>query len=286
MSSAKRSTTTSEGRLAVVATPIGNLDDITLRALRALRECDVILAEDTRHTRALCAAHAIERPIERLDDHVVMARLDDLVGRMLSGASLALVSDAGTPLVSDPGAALVRAAIAAGVRVEALPGASAVLAALVVSGLGGAGFRFVGFLPRDGVARRAAVAAIANDPLPTVIYESPERVADTLADLAAACGGARQATVSRELTKRFEETLRGTLDTLRAQVTGPLRGEVAMVIDGRDAEAPAGVDELDAALDRALAAGMKPSEAAREVAKALGLKRAEVYARALARAGG
>lgn len=267
----------------VVATPIGNLDDITLRALSTLRGCDVILAEDTRHTRALCAAHGIERPIQRLDDHVVMERAEDLLARLHGGAVMALVSDAGTPLVSDPGAALVRAALAAGIAVEALPGASAVLTALVVSGLGGGGFRFVGFLPREGPARRAAIAGIANDPLPTVLYESPERVVGTLDDLAAACGGARAASVSRELTKRFEETLRGSLDDLRATITGPLRGEVAMVVAGRDDEAPAGVDDVDAALDRALAAGMKPSEAAREVAKALGLKRADVYARALAR---
>lgn len=272
------------GRLALVATPIGNLDDITLRGLATLRACDLILAEDTRHTRALCAAHGIDRPVERLDDHVVHARLEAILGRLAAGETLALVSDAGTPLVSDPGAVLVRAAIAAGVLVEALPGASAVLPALVLSGLGGGGFRFVGFLPREGPPRRAALAAIAHDPLPTVLYESPERVPATLADLAEVCGGARAATVSRELTKRFEETLRGSLDELRATITEALRGEVAMVIAGRDPapEASSG-DEVDAALAGALAAGMKPSEAAREVANALGLKRAEVYARALAR---
>jgi 16S rRNA (cytidine1402-2'-O)-methyltransferase len=127
------------------------------------------------------------------------------------------------------------------------------------------------------------VAAAAHDPLPTVLYESPERVRETLDDLAAACGDAREATVSRELTKRFEETLRGTLGALRAAITEPLRGEVAVVVAGRTEEAGSTVDDLDAALDRAMAAGMKPSEAAREVAKALGLKRGDVYARALAR---
>lgn len=284
MSSAKRSTRSSEGELAVVATPIGNLGDITLRALETLRACDLILAEDTRNTRALCAAHEIDRPILRLDDHVVNARLDELVERLARGERFALVSDAGTPLVSDPGAPLVRAALAAGVKVEALPGASAVLAALVVSGLGGAGFRFVGFLPREGPPRRAALAAVARDPLPTVLYESPERIVETLRDLASVCGEDRAASVSRELTKRYEETFRATLGELTSQITGALRGEVAVVVAGLAAPSASTIDDLDASLDQAFAAGMRPSEAAREVARALGLKRAEVYSRALQRA--
>lgn len=284
MSSAKRSTPSSEGHLAVVATPIGNLGDITLRALEVLRGCDLILAEDTRNTRALCAAHGVDRPVQRVDDHVVRARLDELLARLLAGERLALVSDAGTPLVSDPGAPLVRAALDAGVTVEALPGPSAVLVALVVSGLGGSGFRFVGFLPREGPPRRAALAALARDPLPTVLYESPERIVDTVRDLAAVCGDDRPASVSRELTKRFEETLRGSLGELSARITTALRGEVAVVVAGCTTEEDASVDDLDAALDQAMAAGMRPSEAAREVARALGLKRAEVYARALRRA--
>jgi 16S rRNA (cytidine1402-2'-O)-methyltransferase len=285
MSSAKPSSPSPEAALSVVATPIGNLGDITLRALETLRGCDLILAEDTRTTRALCAAHHIDRPLARLDDHASPARVEELVSRLAAGERMALVSDAGTPLVSDPGAMLVRAALDAGVAVQCLPGASAALAALVLSGLGGGGFRFVAFLPREGVARKHALAAIARDPLPTVLYESPERAPETLRDLAAVCGDDRRASVSREITKRFEETLRGTLGELCAKVTEALRGEVAMVIDGQHQDEAATVSDLDAALDHCLAAGMRPSEAAREVARALGMKRADVYARALARAG-
>lgn len=274
----------SSGHLAVVATPIGNLGDITLRALEALRSCDIILAEDTRNSRSLCAAHGIERRLERLDDHASRERVQALVARLVAGERMALVSDAGTPLVSDPGGALVRAAIEAGVTVSCLPGANAALAALVLSGLGGGGFRFVGFLPREGAARRSALAALARDPLPTVLYESPERVPQTLQDLAEVCGEPRRASVSREITKRFEETLRGTLGELCAAVRAPLRGEVAMVVEGLVGEASATDLDVDGALDQALAAGMRPSEAAREVARATGMKRAEVYARALARA--
>ena len=165
MSSAKPSTTTSDPRLAVVATPIGNLGDITLRAIEALRTCDVILAEDTRTTRALCTAHGIDRPLQRLDDHASPERVSTLIDRMCAGERMALVSDAGTPLVSDPGAALLRAAIDAGVTVECLPGPSAALAALVLSGLGGGGFRFVGFLPpRTKTASRRGRGRSASRP--------------------------------------------------------------------------------------------------------------------------
>ncbi len=275
---------TTEGRLVVVATPIGNLEDITLRALRSLKECDVVLAEDTRRTRALLTAHGVERPVERLDDHVVRERLAGVLERIAHGSVMTLVSDAGTPLVSDPGGVLVRAAIDAGLTVEAAPGASAALCALVVSGLAAHGFRFVGFLPREGIERRPALTAIARDPLPTVLYESPERAARTLEELAAQCEPARRGALSRELTKRFEETWRGTLTELSARASEGVRGEVTIVVEG--APPPAvddAVDVVDDALDRALAAGMKPSEAAREVARALGLKRADVYARAMER---
>lgn len=273
------------GRLCVVATPIGNLEDITLRALRVLRTCDLVLAEDTRRTRALLSAHGIERPVERLDDHVVHEKLAAVLDRLRDGQTLALVSDAGMPLVSDPGAPLVRAAVEEGIAVDVVPGPSAALHALVVSTFGGEGFRFVGFLPRDGVARRAAITAMASDPLPTVFFESPERIARTLDDLVAVCGPTRAVSVSRELTKMYEETLRGALDAVRASVGEGLRGEVTAVLSG----APAQVDldpaaALDAALDAALAAGMRPSDAAREVARAMGLKRADVYARVMQRA--
>lgn len=273
------------GTLYVVATPIGNLEDITLRALRVLREADAVLAEDTRRTRALLRAHGLENAVERLDDHVVRHKLDALLERLGGGARLALVSDAGTPLVSDPGALLVRAAAAAGVRVEAVPGPSAALAALLVSGVAAEGFRFVGFLPREGPPRSRAIAAIARDPLPTVLFEAPTRTSETLRDLATACGGARQAAVARELTKLHEQVLRGTLDELAARTAAGLLGEVSLVVAGAQAAAEdTSVDAIDQALDAAIGAGMKPSDAAREVARALGLKRADVYQRALERA--
>lgn len=271
--------------LTVVATPIGNLEDITLRALRALRECDVILAEDTRRTRALLTAHHIERPVERLDEHTERERAEALLARMRDGTRMALVSDAGTPLVSDPGAALVRAAIDAGLVVEALPGASAPLVALVLSGLGGDGFRFVGFVPREGHARRAALTAMERDPLPTVFFESPERVETTLRDLVGVCGPGRRVAVTRELTKRYEDCLRGTLVEVIDRAREGIRGEVTVVLSGAtETETLDATDAIDRALDAAMSAGMKPSDAAREVARALGLKRADVYARAVERA--
>ncbi len=277
---------TDTGRLSVVATPIGNLEDITLRALRVLRGCDGVLAEDTRRTRALLRAHAIDRPVERLDDHVIRVRADGVVDRLRAGQWLVLVSDAGTPMVSDPGSVLVQAAVAGGIPVEAIPGPSAALVALVLSGVDSGGFRFVGFLPRVGIARREALAGIARDVLPTVFFESPERVGATLRDLATVCAHDRRASVSRELTKRYEETLRGTLAELAERTAEGLRGEVTVVVEG--ATDPVHTDAastLDAALDAAMAAGMKPSDAAKDVARALGLTRSEVYARALARAG-
>lgn len=274
-----------QGRLSLVATPIGNLEDITLRALRTLREADRVLAEDTRRTRSLLRAHGIDTPVERLDDHVVRQKLNATIERLRRGEHLALVTDAGTPMVSDPGALLVRAALDAGVHVEAVPGPSAVLTALLVSGLAGNGFRFVGFLPRQGPERHRAITAIARDPMPTVLFESPHRTHDTLVDLAAACGGDRQAAVARELTKMHEEVLRGSLNELVARTAGPMQGEVTIVVAG----APAAAEDthtaaIDQALNAAMAAGMKPSDAAREVARALGLKRAEVYKHALERA--
>lgn len=273
----------------MVATPIGNLEDLSLRALRILRECDEVLAEDTRHTLALLRAHHVDKPLTRLDDHVVREKLDAILSAMRGGRRYALVSDAGTPLVSDPGALLVRAVSDNGLTVEAIPGPSAVLVALVLSGLGGGGFRFVGFVARDGTARRATLAAMARDPLPTVFFESPERTGDTLTELLALCGPARRVAVARELTKLHEECLRGDLATLAARTSEGLRGEVTVVLEGAPAEAPSeGVDasdEVDRALDASVAAGMRPSDAAREVARALGLKRSDVYARWLQRGG-
>ena len=279
----------SGGVLWLVATPIGNLEDITRRAERVLRECDVVLAEDTRRTRSLLRALGIDKDhVERLDDHVVRHKLESLIERLTAGARIALATDAGTPVVSDPGSVLARAAIDAGIRVEAIPGPSAVLAALVVSGVAGNGFRFVGFLPREGPDRQRAMATIARDELPTVLFESPGRTHDTLVELGAACGAERQAAVARELTKMHEEIMRGGLASLAERTAERVLGEVTIVVAGASSAGAAEEsteESIDRALDAAMAAGMKPSDAAREVAKALGMKRAEVYARVLERAG-
>ncbi len=292
----------SRPRLSLVATPIGTLDDLTVRAARALAECDVIYAEDTRRTRTLLSALAIETrgALERFDAHAEHERAGRVAEKIARDNLWAvLVSDAGSPAVSDPGALLVRACVAQGVTVDALPGACAAVVAVQLAAVPcEQGFRFVGFLPREGPLRKRALLGIGRDPLPTVLYEAPSRVRATLEDLAAVCGPERLACVARELTKRYEELRRGPLDALARETPETVLGEVVLVVAGANerAEEPgvavtgAGAAEeptrdVDAALDAAIAAGMKPSDAAREVARALGLRRAEVYQRALARIG-
>lgn len=220
-----------EGRLSIVATPIGNLEDLTLRALRTLREADTILAEDTRRTSHLCRHHGVGTPLRSFHAHTPRERIVPLVNAMLRGKHFALVSDAGTPLVSDPGAELVRAAVEAGVRVESIPGASAPITALVASGLAAPSFSFVGFLPRSGGRRTRAIAQIAKFGGATTLFEAPKRVAATLRDLASVLGGARQAAVCRELTKLHEEIARGSLGELAASFAErEVLGEITLVI--------------------------------------------------------
>jgi 16S rRNA (cytidine1402-2'-O)-methyltransferase len=218
------------GVLHVVATPIGNLEDITLRALRVLRECDAVIAEDTRRTRQLLSAHGISRPLQSLPAHDEARRVPALVHRLLAGESLALCSDAGTPVVSDPGAALVREARAAGVAIVPIPGASALTTALAGSGLRGDRVCFLGFLPRSpGKLRRSVEAALAIDAT-LVFYESPLRLARTLALIAPTCGD-RPVVVARELTKVHETFHTGTAATLaEAFAAHPPRGECTVLI--------------------------------------------------------
>jgi 16S rRNA (cytidine1402-2'-O)-methyltransferase len=221
------------GTLFVVSTPIGNLGDLSVRAVETLRSVDVILAEDTRHTRALLHHFDLHTPLESHHEHNEASSTPGLVRRLQAGASMALVSDAGTPLLSDPGARLVHAAAAAGVTVVPIPGASALLAALVGAALPSDRFTFFGFLPRKGGERREALAEIAALRHTAVLFEAPNRVGDTLSELAAAGAGAREAVVARELTKQFEEFCRGTVDELAARFaeTAP-RGEVVLVVRG------------------------------------------------------
>jgi 16S rRNA (cytidine1402-2'-O)-methyltransferase len=268
--------TTSEapiGRLVVCPTPIGNLEDVSPRVLAALGRADVVACEDTRHTKVLLDRHGIRANLLSFHEHNERARAEELVARMRAGAVVALVSDAGTPLVSDPGFALVRASIAAGLELEVLPGPSAVLTALVASGLPVDRWRFVGFLPR---ARRELESLLADTPETLVAFESPRRLAATLALLAAREPG-RPVAVCRELTKLHEEVRRGTASELAAHYRqSPPRGEVVLVCGA----APPGRVSRDAAreaLSDLVGAGAKARPAAAAVAKLTGLAANELY---------
>lgn len=270
--------------LKLVATPIGNLGDITLRALEALREADVIFAEDTRHTLQLLNHFSIKKPLVSCHAHNEAARAAELVPLLEQGREVVFVSDAGTPGISDPGAALVQACVEHGLPFTVLPGASAVLAAAVLSGLPCAAFSFFGFLPRDGRARRDAIRAIGACGHLALLYESPHRVAGTLADLAAALGDL-PAALLRELTKKFETAERGTLFSLAAQFREEApRGEcvIAVLCPRQAATAPQAGATLDETLCALLAEGLSVRDAAAEAAARTGTAKKEVYARALA----
>jgi 16S rRNA (cytidine1402-2'-O)-methyltransferase len=267
------------GTLYLVATPIGNLEDVTLRALRVLGQVELVLAEDTRRTRVLLERHGIAaRPVS-LHAHNEAARVARALGVLSGGGDVALVSDAGTPLVSDPGERLVAAAAGAGYAVTALPGASAVLAALSVSGLPAVPFRFVGFLPRRAGERRAALARLREARETLVLFESPRRLGRALRLLADTLGD-RPACVARELTKLHEEVARGTLPELAERFAEGARGEVTLVVAGAPA-AETGAADRDDEIRARLAAGESPRAIAADLASQ-GLRRREVYARALA----
>lgn len=268
------------GSLFVVATPIGNLGDITLRALEVLRSVAVVAAEDTRVTRKLWTRYDIETPLLSYHAHSDDRRTQVLIDRLEAGDDVALVSDAGTPLVSDPGEVLVAAWAERGGTVVAIPGASAVLAALVASGVPAARWGFEGFLPRKGRERKDRLARVARDERATVIYEAHGRMAATLADLAEVCGADRPAAVCRELTKLHEEVARGSLAELAtAFAKRTVKGEVAIVVAGStDAEVAA--VSLEAGRQRVevlVKEGVKRSAAARLVAEETGLPRRELF---------
>ncbi|HEX6788096.1 MAG TPA: 16S rRNA (cytidine(1402)-2'-O)-methyltransferase [Gaiellaceae bacterium] len=261
--------------LVVCATPIGNLEDITLRVLGALRDADVVLCEDTRHTRGLLERHSIDARLLSYHEHNEAARTAELLPRLEGGERVALVSDAGMPGVSDPGARLVRAALDAGVEVTVLPGPSAVETALVASGLVGERYEFVGFLPRGAKALTALWESLAERTWPVVAFESPQRLPATLRSLAE-LDPARRIAVCRELTKRFEEIARGTAAELVERFPEPPKGEITLVVgagEGRvvdDAAALAAVAEL-------VAAGVPRRQAAELVARLTGASRNELY---------
>lgn len=266
-----------------MATPIGHLGDLTPRALAALVAADVVLCEDTRVTAKLLTSHGHRRRLDPYHEHNAARVRPQVLERLRQGAAVVLASDAGTPLVSDPGFKLVREAVDAGIPVSTVPGPSAALAALVVSGLPTDRFFFQGFLPASAGARRQAIADVATVPATLILFEAARRLPRTLADLAAGLG-ARPAAVARELTKRFEEVRRGPLDELaRAYAEeGPPRGETVIVVGPPSAAAAAALDaDVDASLRDALAT-MSVSAAAGAVAAATGRPRRQVYQRALA----
>jgi 16S rRNA (cytidine1402-2'-O)-methyltransferase len=268
--------------LHVVATPIGNLKDVSFRALSTLAAAEAVIAEDTRVTKTLLAHYGISTPLIAYHEHNARVMRPVLIARLEAGAALALVSDAGTPLVSDPGFKLVQEALEKGVHVTAVPGPSAVLAALVVAGLPTDRFFFEGFLPQKSGARRARLAELAQVPGTLVFFESPRRLADTLDDCAAVLGS-RNAAIARELTKMYESVRRGTLDQLAAQlgVEEPPRGEIVLLVAPPEAGAAALSEaDLDARIGAALAAH-SVKDAASVVSAATGQPRRQVYARAL-----
>lgn len=275
-----------KGTLYLCATPIGNLEDITLRALRVLREAALIAAEDTRRTRTLLQHYGIDTPVTSYHAHNEAQKCDAIVARLLNGEDVALVSDAGTPLLSDPGLLLVQAAIDAGVTVSPIPGASALVAAAAASGFPMRPLYFGGFLPRQSSQRLKALREVAALRATLVFYETPHRLVQALEDVAEALP-ARRIAVARELTKVHESIVRGSAGELAAHYRKePPRGECVLVIDGpgrtSPAEAAPSEDEVLSALKARLESGMSKKEAIREVAETLGVDRKLVYRIAVA----
>lgn len=266
------------GTLYVVSTPIGHMGDFSFRAVETLRSVAAVLAEDTRHSVHLLKRYEVATPLIAYHEHNEAKSTPALVMRLLGGDSLALISDAGTPLLSDPGSRLVRAAVDAGVTVSPVPGASALLAGLVASGLEIDRFTFFGFLPRKGGPRRDAIAEVIASRYAVVLYEAPPRLGETLQDIASAGGGGRGAAIARELTKQFEETRRGTVADLAAYYSdAPPRGEIVIVIAGADVPLGASEGELRERVARLRAEGRSARDVAVALTTELGVTRNLAY---------
>lgn len=266
------------GALVLVGTPIGNLGDLTPRAVEALRSVDAIACEDTRRTGRLLVHAGIEAPkLIRVDDHTEQRVTARIVRLVADGRRVAVVTDAGMPGISDPGERLVRAAVEAGLEVEVVPGPSAAVAALVVSGLGAARFCFEGFLPRRGGGRKERLGELAGERRTIVLHEAPHRLARTLADLAEALGADRRVVVARELTKLHEQVWRGTLVDAVAWAGDQPKGEMVIVVEGAPEPEAATDADILAAVDRELGAGATRRDATTSVARALGVSRRRVY---------
>jgi 16S rRNA (cytidine1402-2'-O)-methyltransferase len=264
--------------LAVCATPIGNLEDVTLRVLEELRSADVVLCEDTRHTRVLLERHGVSVRLLSYHEHNEAKRTAEVLPRLQAGERVALVSDAGLPGISDPGARLVAAALEAGVSVTVLPGASAVETALVASGFAAERYQFVGFLPRGAKALRSLWDELARWPYPVVAFESPQRLPATLGSLAEA-DPERPVAVCRELTKKFEEVVRGRAAEVAARFREPPKGEITLVLGAGEVRADS--DAAVAAVGELVGAGLPRRQAADVVARLTGVARNELYRRTL-----
>lgn len=264
------------GALYLVSTPIGNLADITYRAVEILSSVTLIVAEDTRHSATLLRHYGVTTPVSSYHEHNEARETPRLVARLQGGDSIALISDAGTPLLSDPGERLVRAAVEAGVPIVPVPGPSALLAALVASGFPVDRFTFYGFLPRKGKERAETIAELVRSPVTAVLYESPNRIGATLGDLAEAGAADRPAVVGRELTKKFEELRRGTVAALTDAFQGEVRGEIVLVLAGAPQLRPdeATVRDRAAAL---LGAGLSPRDATDRLVQELKVPRNLAY---------
>ncbi len=264
--------------LYIVATPIGNLEDITLRALRVLKEVDFIAAEDTRHTRKLLTHYDIHTRLVSFHEHSTPEKRAWLLDALREGQDAALVSDAGTPLISDPGAALVTEAAEQGIPVTSVPGACAAITALTLSGTGG-GFTFLGFLSKKAAERKRQLERVAGSDLPCVIYESPHALADTLEGLEAVAGGERPVVIAKELTKLHERVFRGSVAEARAAFSGEIKGEYVLIVDAAPQKETEEVsdDVIKEALRSYIARGMTKKDAAKTASDTFGINKNRAY---------
>lgn len=266
----------------MVATPIGNLEDITLRALRILRSADLIACEDTRHTQKLLNHFEIKTPTQSYHEHNEAARARELVEKMEGGARIALVSDAGMPGISDPGERVIRAALDRGLKVVVVPGPSALISALVASGMPTDSFRFVGFLPPRSGERRTALEQLRDSPETLIFYEAPHRISEMLTDLESTFGEERRIALARELTKMHEELLRGSIAEIAGELRtrGAVKGEITLIVEGSRREPPARTAHTTVAdrIRELMAVGSLDEKAAlKQAAKEFGLARSEAY---------
>lgn len=262
--------------LYIVATPIGNLEDITLRAIRILKEVDMIAAEDTRRTIKLCNHYDIKTKLISFHEHTGKEKREWLLNELLDGKDIALVSDAGTPLISDPGAVLVAEAAEKGIEITSLPGACAAIAAMTLSGHGG-GFTFVGFLSKKASERNKTIKSVANSQIPCVIYESPYKLVSSLSDLCEICGKDRQVVIAKELTKMHEHVFRGNLEEACTFFNADIKGEFVIILSGKPNNVEVSDNVIRELLEHYLEQGMTKKDAARAASQKLGIRPNRAY---------